>query len=160
MTHKDDYIIHKSIQKDDKKGTVTLSVVFRVAEKPRSRNIKTYNTSDARRWLEEGGVKVEGVIKSCTTSNYIGGQPAGTRPQGVWVFELHQEPKRNTPQKKKASKPKQTTEVKQAESATEAAKIIASEFDGLNYDGDSIEQPTVKKTSKRKRKSKTTTNEE
>lgn len=159
MTHKDDYIIHKSIQKDDKKGTVTLSVVFRVAEKPRNRNIKTYNTSDARRWLEEGGIKVEGVIKSCTTSNYIGGQPAGTRPQGVWVFELYQEPKKSAP-KKKTSKPKQAAKPKQADSVTEAAKIIASEFDGLNYDGDNIEQPTVKKTSKRKRKSKTTTNEE
>ena len=43
-------------------------------------------------------------------------------------------------------------------SGAEISKL-PSEFDGLNYDGDNIEQPEVKKTSRRKRKSKETTNE-
>jgi len=163
MAHKDDYIIHKSIKKDEKKGVVTLSVTFRVAEHPRGKNIRKYDNTDALRWLSDGGVKVGEVLQGCKTSNYVGGQPPGTKPEGVWVFKLQQEPTKRRkapkkqPVKKTLQKQKRETE---KNSIAEAASIIASEFDGLNYDGDSIEQPEVKKTSRRKRKSKETTNEE
>ena len=94
MAHKDDYIIHKTIKTDDERGTVTLDVSFRSAEHPRGSNIKRYTNDDALRWLTEGGVKVGSLIQGCLASNYVGGQPPGTRPQGTWVFKTYQEPEK------------------------------------------------------------------
>lgn len=148
MGHKDDYIIHKTIKTDDKRGTVTLSVSFRVAEHPRGKNIKKYNNEDALRWLTEGGVQVGDLLQGCTTTNYVGGKPAGTKPEGTWVFKVHQEVVKPKSRKKTAK----VKNVKQVEVDTTAK--LTSEFDGLNYDGET-EQPAAKKTTKRKRKPST-----
>ena len=157
MAHKDDYIIHKTIKTDEKRGTITLSVSFRVAEHPRGKNIKKYNNDDALRWLSEGGVLVGELLQGCTTTNYVGGKPAGTKPEGTWVFKVKEVVKPKA--KKKTIKPKTKSQNKSIvtdvlddnSSAAEIAKL-SDEFDGLNYDGD---QPTAKKTRKSK-KSKTT----
>jgi hypothetical protein len=153
MAHKDDYIIHKTIKTDEKRGTITLSVSFRVAEHPRGKNIKKYSNEDALRWLTEGGVKVGELVKGCTTTNYVGGKPPGTKPEGTWVFKTHEvvKPKpRRKPSKPKVKATKKTTVDNTSDEAVVAK--LSDEFDGLNYDGD---QPTAKKTRKSK-KTKTT----
>lgn len=157
MAHKDDYIIHKTIKTDEKRGTITLSVSFRVAEHPRGKNIKKYSNEDALRWLTEGGVKVGDLVRGCTTTNYVGGQPPGTKPEGTWVFKIHEivKPKaKRKPAKTKIKKQNKSIVTDAFDDNSEGAEIakLSSEFDGLNYDGD---QPTVKKTRKSK-KSKTT----
>ena len=162
--HKDDYIIHKTIKTDEKSGTVTLNVVFRVAEHPRGANICRYNAADALRWLNEGGIKVGTLVKGCKTSNYVGGMPAGTRPSGQWVFKLYEEPKKPASRKKAPAKKKNThtkrqnssikTDAFEDNSSGSAAEIVTTEFAGLNYDGDTDEQPELKEPSKPSRKRK------
>ena len=146
MAHKDDYIIHKNIKRDDESGTVTLEVSFRSAENPKGRNIKTYTDLDARRWLTEGGVEFGELLQSCKATNYLGGNATVTTPRGVWVFSVPVVITAPTPTRTKTQKVKNTL-AKEVDTTVQ----LTDEFDGLNYDGDTATiEPTAKKTNKKR----------
>jgi hypothetical protein len=138
-------ILSKRVERDEVDGLVTIHVVFQTPTRNNEVTVRTYTERDARRWLENGGFKIESCVHGGRVNNRDP-KSCSTRQVGSWTFKLWIEP-----------------EVPVAESTpVRKAKVVAireststdqKEFEGLNFDGTTqIKKTAVKRKISRKRK--------
>ena len=139
----------KRVDRNEAKGTVTLFVEFHAPTRNNGIRNRRFDTSDAERWLTDGGVKVGKCLSGGRVRNNSMRAGASGRVVGEWTFEIYKEPEEVKAPPAPAKPPTKAKVV----SIKETVGKDTGEFDGLNFDGDTAEEPKTKpkrKTRKRK----------
>ena len=136
-------ILSKRLERDDINGLITIHVVFQTPTRNNGISVRTYTQSDARRWLEKGGLKIEHCVAGGRVSNR-NSKAAAERQTGSWTFKLWVEPEVPVVKPKPARKAKVVA-------FKESTSKNQNEFEGLNFDGGSTQ---VKKTAPRRKSQK------
>ena len=145
MIEKAETGIHsKKVERTDK--TVKITVRFVVPTRNNGVKPRVYTARDARRWLTDSDIKIGNCIHGARVSN-LDHKQCATIQEGVWVFAVPVEEPEPPAVKKKPARKAKVTNIK------ESVGKDQGEFEGLNYDGDSVEKKT-KTTRSRKRKGK------
>ena len=139
-------IASKRVRRNEAKGEITIVVVFQTPTRNNGIVKKIYTQTDARRRLEEGGIKVD----SCSSGGRVSNRDstnAGTNQTGSWTFKVWVEPEVPVVESVPARKAK-VVAIKESTSTNK------DEFEGLNFDGGTTQtkKASAKRKSPRKRK--------